>query len=118
MSLEFSILIPTDLGAQRRNMSVNDNLVDALEIIYEALGCLSLARKPTISYKLSTATVKSLPINLASEDDWKGLIEDVIGAHAKKSKAAQAAPVSLSIIVPEQVWVSQCGALVLMPHCF
>jgi hypothetical protein len=84
-------------------MTVTDDFEDALELIYEALGCVAVARKPTLSYKLSTATLKSLAISLSTEADWEGLIEDVIGAHAKKAKAARATMVSVSILIPEQV---------------
>ena len=84
-------------------MTVTNSYEDGLELIYESLGCVAIARKPTISYKLSSATLKSLAITLSNEADWKGLIEDVMGAHAKKSKAAKGTLVSVSILIPEQV---------------
>ncbi|KAH7910155.1 hypothetical protein BJ138DRAFT_1009461, partial [Hygrophoropsis aurantiaca] len=70
--------------------------------IYETLGCLKLARKPELSYKLSTATQKADAINLGSQEDWEGCVSDV--AAAEKKKKGDAVPVK--IIIPDQYMTS------------
>ncbi|KAJ7355350.1 hypothetical protein DFH08DRAFT_1052210, partial [Mycena albidolilacea] len=58
---------------------------DALELIHETIGCVSVVQKPTLAYKLSTAIQKSTAINLRTENDWSGLVTDVT-AKAKTKK--------------------------------
>lgn len=74
-----------------------------LEIIHETIGCVSVAVKPALTYKLAAAPLQSLPISLTCDEDWEGLVETAIGAHKKKTKAAQATPPSVSILVSDQV---------------
>jgi hypothetical protein len=72
---------------------------DALEVIYETIGCVSVAKKPVLSYKLSSAPQKANPIMLGSETDWEGCLEEVAAAQAKKKGVA----VPVNIIVTAQV---------------
>ncbi|KAJ7029558.1 hypothetical protein C8F04DRAFT_1116199 [Mycena alexandri] len=45
-------------------------------VMYETIGCVTIPRKPTLAYKLSTSNVKTPTINLQTDDDWSGLITD------------------------------------------
>jgi hypothetical protein len=71
---------------------------EALEIIYETIGCSDVCRKPNLSYKLVSAPQKAEPITLGSADDWRGCLEDVAQVQAKKKSTVQ-----VKIIVGEQV---------------
>lgn len=71
---------------------------EALEIIYETIGCSECHKKPGLSYKLATAAQKEDPITLASNDDWKGCLEDIVQMQAKKKSIVQ-----VKVIVSDQV---------------
>jgi hypothetical protein len=58
---------------------------DALELIHETIGCVGVACKPTLGYKLLTANQKSATINLRTENDWSGLITDVMAKAKTKT---------------------------------
>jgi hypothetical protein len=70
-----------------------------LETIYEVIGCAAIARKPTILYKLSTATQKAKPIDLCTDMDWNGCFEDVASAEIKR----KGQPAPILILIPDQV---------------
>ncbi|KAF8147445.1 hypothetical protein K438DRAFT_1944164 [Mycena galopus ATCC 62051] len=72
-------------GNQRVSLLSSHSFEDAVEIIYETIGCVSVARKPTLAYKLSSAGQKSAPINLRTSKDWDGLITDY-GTKVKSKK--------------------------------
>ena len=57
---------------------------EALEIIYDNIGCLGVVKKPELLYKLSTATAKAISILLNSEKDWKGFQKEVISQQKTK----------------------------------
>jgi hypothetical protein len=63
------------------------------------LGCDKVVKKPKLSYKLASATIKSDALNLCNETDWEGLLEEV--SVAQKKKKGEVVPVK--IIVPDQV---------------
>jgi hypothetical protein len=69
-------------------------------MIHEVIGCVTVAWKPTLSYKLSTATLKADSINLCSDSDWEGCIEDF--SAAQRTKKASGNVISVQIIVPDQ----------------
>ena len=50
---------------------------EALEVIYENIGCADVLRKPELSYKLSTAPAKNGSISLDSTGDWNGFQKEV-----------------------------------------
>lgn len=103
---EIALLIPTaqkDLGAQRKSVFVTLTFPEVLKTIYDVIGCGDVRVKPVLSYKLSTATQKALPISLTSAEDWDGLLESVEADRLRKTKAAQATSVSITINVSEQV---------------
>ncbi len=78
-----------------------------LEKIYEAVGCLDVPRKPSMSYKLANASQKSTAIAFATEDDYDGLLEDVDASETKLNKSWkngdrwQSMPVH--ILIPDDV---------------
>ncbi|KAJ6448753.1 hypothetical protein C8R45DRAFT_1132733 [Mycena sanguinolenta] len=81
------LMVPeaTSEGSQRLSIKTAMSFEDALELIHETIGCVSVVQKPTLAYKLSTAIQKSAIINLCTEDDWGGLVTDVT-AKAKTKK--------------------------------
>ncbi|GBE80258.1 hypothetical protein SCP_0214740 [Sparassis crispa] len=85
-------------GSQRLSLTRGTSFEDALEIIHETIGCVDVTRKPSLSYKLWTATVKSDAINLGSEEDWAKCIGDIVDAENKKKGVT----VPVKIVVPEQ----------------
>ena len=94
------LLIPqsTSDGHQRKTLTHATTFSETLEVIYETIGCEEVRRKPSLSYKLASAPQKDEAIALGSEDDWKGLLDDVAQVQAKKK-----ATVQVKIIVGEQV---------------
>lgn len=97
---ELVLLIPQakSEGNQREMLTHAATFSEGLEIIHETIGCTEVEKKPTLSYKLSSATQKSEAINLASESDWQGCLEEVAQAQAKKKET-----VAVKILVTEQV---------------
>ncbi|KAF8143233.1 hypothetical protein K438DRAFT_1945901 [Mycena galopus ATCC 62051] len=81
------LMVPeaTSEGSQRLSINTTMSFEDALELIHETIGCVSVAQKPTLAYKLSTAIQKSATINLRTKNDWSGLVTDVM-AKAKTKK--------------------------------
>ncbi|KAJ7832875.1 hypothetical protein B0H14DRAFT_3871832 [Mycena olivaceomarginata] len=81
------LMVPeaTSEGSQRLPVHPTISFEDALELIHETIGCVSVVQKPTLAYKLSTAIQKSAAINLRTENDWSGLVTDVT-AKAKTKK--------------------------------
>ncbi|KAF8161921.1 hypothetical protein K438DRAFT_1985443 [Mycena galopus ATCC 62051] len=61
---------------QRVGLRSSHSFEDALETMYETIGCVSVARKPTLAYKLSSTVQKTPAINLRTPKDWSGLITD------------------------------------------
>jgi hypothetical protein len=86
-------------GTKRVSVALPLSFRDALETIYEVIGCAAVARKPTISYKLSTATQKAKPIDLCTDMDWNGCLEDVASAEIKR----KGQPTPILILIPDQV---------------
>ncbi|KAJ7898004.1 hypothetical protein B0H14DRAFT_3581629 [Mycena olivaceomarginata] len=72
-------------GSQRLPVHPTISFEDTLELIHETIGCVSVVQKPTLAYKLLTAIQKSAAINLRTENDWSGLVTDVM-AKAKTKK--------------------------------
>jgi hypothetical protein len=84
--LELVLLVPSasSEGSQRISLTTDISYNDALETIYDIVGCLTITKKPSLSYRLSSSTQKSDPVRLASIDDWEGCLEDVAVAEGKK----------------------------------
>ncbi|KAJ7210059.1 hypothetical protein GGX14DRAFT_394859 [Mycena pura] len=59
-------------GSQRLSIDTTMLFENALKLIHETIGCVSVVQKPTLalSYKHATAIQKSTPINLRTENDW------------------------------------------------
>lgn len=72
---------------------------NALEYIYDIIGCSDVARKPNLSYKLGNATQKAKPIDLCSEADWNGCLEDVTAAEKKKKNESVPVMIHVSDVV-------------------
>ena len=66
--------------------------------IYEAIGCIQVHRKPTLLYKLSTATKAASPFPLRDEDCWRLLVTDVQNMERRRE-----ARVPVDIIVEDNV---------------
>jgi hypothetical protein len=81
------LIVPeaTSDGSQRLSIQSPMLFEDALELIHETIGCVGVAYKPTLGYKLSTANQKSATINLCTENDWSGLITDVMAKAKTKT---------------------------------
>ncbi|KAJ7756497.1 hypothetical protein DFH07DRAFT_742574, partial [Mycena maculata] len=75
---------------------------EALDVIYNTVGCADVARKPDLSYKLGNALVKATPMSLDSDADWEGCLEDV--RQAEKLKKGALIPVH--ILVTDQYLAS------------
>jgi hypothetical protein len=95
------LLVPQASSESSKRVSITLPLSfdDALKVIHEIVGCTNVSRKPTIAYKLSCATQKAKPVDLCSEVDWKGCLEDVSAAEIKRK--GQSVPIV--IIIPDQV---------------
>jgi hypothetical protein len=74
---------------------------EALEIIYDNIGCSDVIKKPELSYKLSTATAKAVSISLNSERDWKGFQKEVISQQKTKKRS-----IPVNILVPDRVRIT------------
>ncbi|KAJ7923174.1 hypothetical protein B0H13DRAFT_2316706 [Mycena leptocephala] len=76
--VEIVFMIPgaSTEGNQRVVLPSSHSFKDALEIMYETIGYVSVARKPTLAYKLSSAKEKAPTVNLSTDKDWSGLITD------------------------------------------
>ncbi|KAJ7487162.1 hypothetical protein FB451DRAFT_1392007 [Mycena latifolia] len=90
-------------GTQRKNLTHTTSFEDVLDIIYEIVGCNDVAVKPKLSYKLPTSTNKAAAINLSTETDWEGCLEEVTAVEFKKRSTIV---VSVRIIVTEQYLAS------------
>ncbi|KAK7460555.1 hypothetical protein VKT23_009275 [Stygiomarasmius scandens] len=94
------IVIPTNEGPNERRTW--DNAEDSLDfeelltIVYEAVGCENVTRKPKLSYKLETAAAKACPTRLGSQADWDGCIEEVVRMQRKKKDS-----VKVTIHIPD-----------------
>ncbi|KAJ7846399.1 hypothetical protein B0H14DRAFT_3138848 [Mycena olivaceomarginata] len=77
---------------------------DAVEIMHKTIGCVSVTRKPTLAYKMSSAVQKAPTINLRTVNDWNGLISD----YTKKVKAKKDLSVTITVL-PENYMFSLRG---------
>lgn len=68
---------------------------EVLQLFQETIGCVVLKRQPVLSYRLSSATAKSDSINLKTESDWEGCLEDVEREQVKETGAS--VPVNLVV---------------------
>jgi hypothetical protein len=51
-------------ASQRVQMPLDTSYDDALETIYDTIGCASVTRKPELTYRLSSSAAKASHINL------------------------------------------------------
>ena len=80
------LLIPnvSSEGARRKTLSFDTDYEDALSVIYATIGCANVQKKPRLGYKFSSAAQKTQPIDLTSDDDWTGMLEDLRALQKKK----------------------------------
>ncbi|KAJ7445433.1 hypothetical protein FB451DRAFT_1412712 [Mycena latifolia] len=97
----------SEVGNQRVEFTHATSYDDALDIIYESVGCADVARKPVLAYKLASAP-KGSAMTLNSETDWTGCLEDVRQAEDAK-KAGTLIPVH--ILVTDQYIASLSAKL-------
>jgi hypothetical protein len=88
-------------GSQRISLKSSFSFEDAIELMHETIGCVSVGRKSTLAYKFSTANKNATTINLHTKDDWEGLVTDVLA----KMKTKKDIHVSISVL-PENVSIS------------
>jgi len=103
--VEVVLLIPSvsSEGAHHKTLSFNMDYADALSVIYTTIGCVSIQKKPHLGYKFSSAAQKTQPIDLSSDDDWTGMLEDL---HTLQKKKKMVISVNLSVD-PEAVSLSR-----------
>jgi hypothetical protein len=89
-----------EIGNQRVEFTHATAFAEALNIIYETIGCADLTRKPDLTYKLTSATAKTASMGLNSATDWKGCLEDV--RQVENSKKAGTV-IAVNIFITEQV---------------
>ena len=70
---------------------------EALEVIYENIGCADVLRKPELSYKLLTAPAKNSSISLDSTGDWDGFQKEVNNQQRARKRS-----------IPANILVSDC----------
>ncbi|KAJ7133863.1 hypothetical protein C8R43DRAFT_956400 [Mycena crocata] len=95
-TIEIVFMIPEAASTSNRRVPVqaDTNFPDAIEIMHETIGCVSVARKPTLEYKFSTSNGKAPQISLRTVDDWKGLVTDA----TKKLKSKTDMWVTISVL--------------------
>ncbi|KIJ10237.1 hypothetical protein PAXINDRAFT_157675 [Paxillus involutus ATCC 200175] len=71
-------------GVQQISIVQNKCFGDVLQAIHEVIGCQKVAHKPMLLYKLSSAAQKDDPMNISTQDDWDGCLEEVEVAEKKK----------------------------------
>lgn len=91
----FFVPIGTGDGTQQITLTHATTFDEALQLFQETIGCIGLKRQPVLSYRLSTATAKSDWINLKTESDWEGCLEDVEREQVKKKEVS--VPVNLVV---------------------
>ena len=101
-STEMILFIPraSGDGNQRVNLALTTTYDSALDIIYETIGCDEVNRKPTLLYKLVSATAKTPATSFGSDNDWEGFRDDIKAAQNKRKET-----VAANIIVADQVHV-------------
>ncbi|KAJ7816281.1 hypothetical protein B0H14DRAFT_3148669 [Mycena olivaceomarginata] len=101
--IEIVFMVPeaTSDGNQRVALDSSHSFEDAVEIMHETIGCVSVARKPTLAYKMSSAGQRTATVNLRSATDWKGLISD----YTKKVKSKKDLSVTITVL-PENYMFS------------
>lgn len=88
-------------GSQRVSIKSSTSFDDAIELMHETIGCVGVERKPTLAYKFSTANKTATTINLRTDDDWEGLVTDVLA----KMKTKKDISINISVL-PENVRLS------------
>jgi hypothetical protein len=98
--IEIVLMVPEAAteGSQRVSLKPSISFEDAIELMHETIGCVSVGRKPTLAYKFSTANKNTTTINLRTKDDWEGLVTDVLA----KMKTKKDIQVNISVL-PENV---------------
>lgn len=97
--IAFVLFVPGAAGSARRvELKSSASYREALEIIYDNIGCADVVKKPEMSYKLSTATAKAVSISLNSERDWKGFQKEVISQQKTKKRS-----IPVNILVSDRV---------------
>jgi len=100
--IAFVLFIPAAAGSARRvELKAVTPYREALEIIYDNIGCLEVIKKPELLYKLSNATAKAVSISLNSERDWKGFQKEVISQQKTEKRS-----IPVNILVADRVRVS------------
>jgi hypothetical protein len=95
----FVLFIPRAAGSARRiELDSTAGFNEALEVIYENIGCVDVMKKPVLSYKLSTAAAKIGSISLDSTGDWKGFQKEVISQQRAKKRS-----IPVNILVSDRV---------------
>ncbi|KAJ7262651.1 hypothetical protein B0H12DRAFT_1231097 [Mycena haematopus] len=73
-------------GSQRVLLSHATTFDEAMDVIYETIGCAKVKVKPVLTYKISNALKSSEAISLSSDADWDGCLEEVTAAEKTKKQ--------------------------------
>ncbi|KAJ7200189.1 hypothetical protein GGX14DRAFT_400871 [Mycena pura] len=88
-------------GNQRVSVKSSTFFDDVVELMHETIGCVGVERKPTLAYKFSTAIKSASTINLRTNNDWEGLVADVLA----KMKTKKDISINISVL-PENYMLS------------
>jgi hypothetical protein len=72
------------IASEKIRLRFDDSFDDALDDIYQTIGCDNVTRKPHLLYKLATAPRKSLAMVLETDRHWDTLRDEVHAATRKK----------------------------------
>ncbi|KAJ7920936.1 hypothetical protein B0H13DRAFT_1867084 [Mycena leptocephala] len=91
-------------GCQRVSLKSSTSFDDAIEVMHETVGCVSVEGKPTLAYEFSTANKNATTINLRTEENCDGLVSDVLA----KMKTKKDISINISLL-PENASVTKTG---------
>lgn len=90
-------------GSQRVKLDPSTSYNELVKNIYEIVGCLNVAKKPQLQYRLLNTTVKSPAVNLRNDVDWEGCLEDVTHGIKKGKGALVTIKITISDVVSRLV---------------
>ncbi|KAF5323809.1 hypothetical protein D9619_012983 [Psilocybe cf. subviscida] len=75
-----------------------------------AIPCIDVKVKPTLSYKLESASARSPFVSLESSDDWRACIRNIEDSFASKKKKSSSALVTVTIELGPQNYLESLRA--------
>ncbi|KAF8127320.1 hypothetical protein K438DRAFT_1790027 [Mycena galopus ATCC 62051] len=99
LKILFMILEATTDSSYHVSLSSTVFFDDAIEAIHKTIGCVNVERKPMLTYKVLTANKNTITINLCTDNDRDGLVDDWLA----KMKTKKDLSVNISVL-PENGW--------------